>query len=174
MATEATTTHCIQWRKLSCTSNTDTANHVMKTLKVATRYVQACAPQPLFSAVKAVLRDDDDDDDDTRRSSLSAGATKLVTLARKTSQLPKEPHLENDFPLPELLSRPLPLWRFSAGAVSTEAFGLALCGTRKRQTGPDVLACGTTCSVLSTAVHCSEGVPTGLSSLARRGFGHLP
>ena len=28
--------------------------------------------------------------------------------------------------------------------------------------------CGTTCSALSAAVHCSEGVPTGLSSLARR------
>ena len=28
--------------------------------------------------------------------------------------------------------------------------------------------------MLSAAAHCSEGVPTGLSSLARRGCGHLP
>ena len=51
---------------------------------------------------------------------------------------------------------------------------LSLCGTRKKQAGPDVPACGTACSVLSAAVHCSEGVPTGLAGLARRGCGHLP
>ena len=35
------------------------------------------------------LGDDDDDDDDTWRRSLSSAQQKLITLARKTSQLPR-------------------------------------------------------------------------------------
>ena len=40
---------------------------------------------------------DDGDDDDTWRSSLSAGATKLITLARKVPAPERAEHQMNDF-----------------------------------------------------------------------------
>ena len=102
---------------------------------------------------------------------------KLITLARETSPLTIQPRLSLSInhstsaplfriaPCPSASQGFVPLSCFSEAVTLRRrhcqrvGFGLALCGTRRCQAGSDVRL-GASCSVLSAAVQCNEGVPT--------------